>query len=252
MRQAHRSALKRARSRAALAGALCPPQCARAFVHRSLSLAAAIAARYAALERRWPALALVLRELKEPGVSIRMTRLAEHSSIFLNPRLLLSMAVTHRRELHELVERSAPSRTSDEPPSARPIFRETKQAAPARTGVIERILWRTLREERPSKATGIPAADRGARMLAAVPHPVAPAPSPSPSGMVVRRTQRPSEGQPAAGEKAKAELERPAAGIARNVPAAAPTPAEITRITDQVLQVLDRRIVAQRERMGRV
>src|SRR4029077_8131697 len=129
-RKAHRTLLERARSRTALAGRLCPPRRTRAFVHRSLLLAAAIAARYAALERRWPALALVLGEGEQPGVSVRQTRLATHTSIFLHPRPLLSMPVETRREVLRVTQSGAAAGSRGEVRRVQPVTREAERSMP--------------------------------------------------------------------------------------------------------------------------
>jgi hypothetical protein len=248
MRNAHRTFLERARGRAALAGRLCRPRHARAYMHRSLSLAEAIAARYATLERRWPALALVFGEREQPG---REAHLATLTSIFLNPRLLLYTPAMSHAERTLDTQMGMPAEPNGAASPLQPVPRAAARTAPARTGIIERIVRRTHREER-ARRPAAPSAAATSGWQTPGPGAVAPATSSSASGVVVRRGQGAVADRGAARERAKTDPERPPDTVARKALPSAPGPSDITRITDQVMQMLDRRIVAQRERMGRV
>jgi hypothetical protein len=252
-RESHQTILNRAHGRTALARRLSLPQRTPRRVHRSWFLAAAIAARYALLERRWPALALVYRQRDEHGATIQQTSVVTHSSIFVSPRLLLSMLVTPRQKVRHVAGESvrAWATGSDGVPRTLVLSPKREQAARPQREVIERIVRRTVREERVGMATGLSAVSSSART--AEPARGANPPVPSPLlGIVHRRNPRTNEEWPAVREQAQAELQRPAITTVPNAPAAVHSQAEITRITDQVLQTLDRRIVAQRERMGRI
>jgi hypothetical protein len=222
-------------------------------VPRSWFLADAIAARYAVLQRRWPVLALVYPRRDEPSVFISQPQPAARSSILVNPRLLLSMLVTHRQEVRQFGQESSPARLIGRHVVARTLAvpRKAEQVAQTQREVIERILRRTLREERVGGATGLPA-DWSLRTVPPVTRSrdlAAPTPS---MRMVYPGNPRTREERPATAEGVQAELHRSPAAAVRHAEALVHSQAEITRITDHVLHALDRRIVAQRERMGRV
>ena len=115
---------------------------------------------------------------------------------------------------------------------------------------VARIVRRTVREEN----SGRPAADTSAT----APHGALPekrsAMQTDSLERVYRQPGKANNDISAIAMDTSNENDKPRGVTGRDISAASAvsSPVDITRLTDQVLQALDRRIVAQRERMGRV
>jgi hypothetical protein len=199
-------------------------------------------------------MALVYRQRDERGVAISQTQLATHTSILVSPRLLLSMLVTHRQQAQTVAGKSVstPSIGRAEVPRTVLTLRNSEQPVRTHSEIVERIVRRTVRQELVGKAIRLPAASNGTRIATSAPAVSEGATASSVSGMVYRSNTRTNHERPTVAERAEAEPQRPAVTALRHAPAPVQSEAEIAQITDQVLHALDRRIVAQRERMGRV
>ena len=149
VREVHQNILHRARIYAAPARRFSSRRRRPSGLHRSRYLAAAITARYAILERRWPALALVYQQRGELGVSILRMSPQIHSSILLNARLLLGTPVTHREESQRFAGRTVVTQSigRDEASRTWAVPRKAPQEARMQETVIERVLSRAVREE---------------------------------------------------------------------------------------------------------
>jgi hypothetical protein len=255
IREAHRRILNRARGYGALARWLLSHRRDLSRLHRPRSLAAHITARYALLQRRWPAMALVYQLRDEQGVVLSQTQLAAHTSILVTPRLLLSMLVTHQRGAEPAARNSVATLPIGrvDVPRTLVALRDSEQPMRTQPAIVERIVRRTVRSEWAGKATWLPVGSSGAPEAMSAPGMNERATASPVLGMVYR-SNAPMNHQRRAAVTGQAESESPrrAAAVLRHAPAAAQTPTQIAQITDQVLQALDRRIVAQRERMGRV
>lgn len=221
---------------------------------RAWNLTQAIAARYAAIERRWPAMALVFEQPDRTGLSVTNTYHTTHSSLFMNPRLLLPRLVPHRVEKQHVVA----DRTLVQPvgvnvvPLAAVGPSRSQQNIQEQDRVVARIVRRRVREELPLVADARPVS-RTSVQAARVSREDPSASRPPALARVYRRAATAKGDISAVAATARAERGTSSA-VARRDSAVAATgqqPVDITRITDEVLQALDRRIVAQRERMGR-
>jgi hypothetical protein len=221
---------------------------------RAWSLAQTIAARYTAIERRWPAMALVFEQPDRTGLSLTNSYQTTHSSLFMNPRVLLRRLLPHRAEKPNVVA----DRTLAQPlgvnaipmtmaASSRPQANSQEQ-----DNVIARIVRRTVREEFPLMANAGPVG-RISGQAGQVEQEEPGVSRRLPSLTRVYRRTAIARGEVSA-VAATARIERKVSSAVaerdRGVAATSQLPVDITGITDQVLQVLDRRIVAQRERMG--
>ncbi len=253
-RKQYRALLDRANGYSALACRMLPALRTSRTAQRSWHLAQAIAARYAAIERRWPVMALLFEQSERTGVSVSNAYHITHPSIFMNPRVILRMLVSQRAAERRAVAGRTP---------AQPVGRQgapmtlaaTSISQPGRqeqSEVIARILRRAVRDENPPQAS-VQALERSVRMAqGALVENVASARTPS-LARVYRHAAKSKDAAPAVAAAARTEPERSSAVAGRDNAARAAVQSEmdITRITDQVMQTLDRRIVAQRERMGR-
>lgn len=254
-RKQYRALLDRANGYSALACRMLPALRPSLTAQRSWHLAQAIAARYAAIERRWPVMALLFEQPERTGVSVANAYHITHPSIFMNPRVILRMLVS---------QRAAEQRAVAERTPAQPVGRQAAPMTLAATSipqpgrqeqseVLARIVRRAVRDENPPQAS-VQAVDRSVRMAqGALVEKVASARTPS-LARVYRHAAKSNDAAPAVAAAARTEPERSSAVASRDKAARAAVQSEvdITRITDQVMQALDRRIVAQRERMGRV
>lgn len=275
-RKPYRAVLHRAHGYTAQASRLSPARRTPCSAQRAWNLAQAIAARYAAIERRWPAMALVFEQPDRTGLSVTNTYHTTHSSLFMNPRLLLRMLVPHRAEKQHVVADRTPAQSFGVKAAPMTVVFHSRppQSIQEQDDVIARIVRRAVREELPSKVNARPAgrasvqaaqveqeepgASRRSPSLARVYRRAATAKGDTSVVAEAARTEREQSSVVAGRESAvaaaaRAERQQSGATAGRNISMAATGQSliDITRITDQVLQVLDRRIVAQRERMGR-
>lgn len=255
-RKQYRALLARAHGYTACASRMLPKRRMPATSQRAWNLAQAISARYAAIERRWPVMALVFEQPGRTGVSVSHTYHTTHPSIYMNPRVILRMLISHRGEVKRVVAERI---------LAQPFSREnapmTFAASPGRKlesqeqdEVVARIMRRAVRNENPVRENF----RQSERSLVRVGYvaPVEHAASVQPPSLprVFRHTAKSHDDTAAAATTVRTGREMPGvvAGRDMNAASAVPSPVDITRITDQVMQALDRRIVAQRERMGRI
>lgn len=253
-RKQYRALLDRANGYSALACRMLPALRTSRTAQRSWHLAQAIAARYAAIERRWPVMALLFEQSERTGVPVSAAYHITHPSIFMNPRLILRRLVSQRAAERRAVAVRTP---------AQPVGRQGAPMTLAATSipqpgrqeqseVIARIIRRAVRDENPPQASA-QAVERSVRVAqGALVENVASARTPS-LARVYRHAAKSKDAAPAVAAAARTEPERSSAVAGRDNAARAAVQSEmdITRITDQVMQTLDRRIVAQRERMGR-
>ena len=243
------------------------PRRQRSTAQRPWGLTEAIVERYSVLEQRWPLMAFIFEQPDRPRASVSNTFHATHPAVFMNPRVLLRMLVTHRAK----ERRAIADRTPEQPLNrvAAPMmtaFLRPKQKPQEHDDVIARITRRAVRDENPSKTNvrltestvaravqAAPKENTAAWHVHAAPMENTAAPRVPSLSRVFRRTANANDEAAPAAEDAGIERARSHAAAKREtgaVAAAQPMP-DIARITDQVMQALDRRIVAQRERMGR-
>jgi hypothetical protein len=230
---------------------------------RSGNLARAISARYALLEQRWPLMAFIFEQPERSSVTVSNAYHTTHPSIFMNPRVVLRMLVSHREEARRAVA---------DPMLIQPFNRASapitfaassgqKQRLQEEDEVLERIIRRAVREEHPLKAKVRSTEFTSVRADQAAPEKNAASLRLPPLARVFRHAPRANAEATAKAKNdvsvvaadSRIERARPSAAATREIIAAAAvqTPVDITRITDQVMRALDRRIVAQRERIGR-
>jgi hypothetical protein len=222
---------------------------------RSWNLARAISVRYAALERRWPVMAFVFEQPERAGVSVSHNYHTTHPSIFMNPRVILRMLVGQREIVqHAVADRaSAQSLGRELTPMTLAAGARQKPGIQEQDDVIARIVRRAIRDENPVRANG-KTIERAIVPVAQIsPEANTTFTSALALARVFRHVAKANNDEPAVAATAHAEKEKQDTGVDRGMRAAAvQSPVDITRITDQVMQALDRRIVAQRERLGRV
>lgn len=248
--------LKRTRGYVSLARRIQPVHHSRVTSPRSWNLAEAIVNRYAVIERRWPLMALLFEKPDDAQVLVSNTYHTSHPSIYMNPRVILRMLVSHKEEINRVVTEPTPAQSSFVKEAAAMTLAATprQQLVMKHEEAITRIARRALRDEAPvgenaRQSARSPArfaqtdsvqngATRRAPMLA----------------RVFRHAAKKNNDATAVAMNVTDEKQKPrtVAGRELSTAAAVPPQVDITRITDQVIQALDRRIVAQRERLGRV
>jgi hypothetical protein len=255
-RKQYRALLARAHGYVAYASRMLPARRAPVTSQRAWKLAQAIAARYAAIERRWPVMAFIFERSGDTGAAVSNTFDITHPSIFMNPRLILRMLVSHRENAQRVVAAHTPALPFGTEPASMTLAAppSLKQGRQGQGDVIARIVRRAVREEHSVTAINGPAARTAIPLTQ-----VAPAGNPATARSsslirVYRRDTNANNDTTAITASAGSGKEKPRVVAGRDLSAAvvAPTPSDITRITDQVMQALDKRIVTQRERLGRV
>lgn len=220
----------------------------------SLSLSQAIIARYAAMERRWPAMALIFDQPDRAGIAVSHSPNITHSPIFINPRILLGMLVSQPAvKQHVAVNRPVvQSIGGKELPMKLVTSSRPEQTVHERSDVVIRVIQRSVRIENELKniRSRRPASLFQRQMIpeenmASVRTPIL--------ARVYRRTAQANDDKSIDAKTMRAESEKTSPALSRDKNVSAnQSQVDITRITDQVLQALDKRIVAQRERLGRV
>jgi hypothetical protein len=224
------------------------------------AMLAAIARRYARWQGRWPDLHPVLWHpwrgiTLQPAVHRTRLHLAPHLRLTVLARSGPEGAPSAGRATRQWVaqERSAASRPAGQPPVAVPGHQPLAL-------VVGRLQAGRLVETVPVETIVNRLARRGVRVeTVGAPRPQLPqsegstAGAPRPVPRVVRRSGAVGTGDdqpPAAETFAAASRTRPATA---QVPGHGELPSlDLNRLTDQVVQAIDRRIIAQRERLGRV
>lgn len=222
---------------------------------RSGDLARAISARYGLLEQRWPLMAFIFEQPERPAGTISNTYHTTHPSILLNPRVLLRMLVSHRAEKQRATADRNPAQAFNRGAAHMTLAASPgqKQRPQEQDDVIARIVRRAVRNESPFKTNTRSTSRTNPRTAQTAPmENDAFAQTPSLSRVFRHSAKAKDDASPIVAT-ARTEREKPSAAAMRESSATitSQTPLDITRITDQVMQTLDRRIVAQRERMGR-
>lgn len=223
---------------------------------RAQWLVQSLLARYAAMERRWPLMSLIYEQPDHTIHSASPNYVATYSSFFINPQVLIRMlekqqvmtpTVKKQQGQIQFQNRKAFPRMPLSPSKLEKVVLEQNL-------VTNRIIRRTIRNE--TQAT------ENIHLTKATPSGVVPQ-------ILDRSAAQAKVSSPERIYRRSAEIQNETASIKkpestgdhknlenaasrdRNSGTAQPS-VDITRITDQVLQALDRRIVAQRERMGRI
>lgn len=259
-RQSFRAVLNRIHRYKRFASQYSPPKSSitpvSSIAYKTLSLAQSLIHRYASLEQRWPLIALIFQLTNRTSTSIARNNVIARSSFFINPRVLIRMlekqqvmtpTVRKQQGQIQFQNRKAFPRMPLSPSKLEKVVLEQNL-------VTNRIIRRTIRNE--TQAT------ENIHLTKATPSGVVPqilgrsaaqAKVSSPERIYRRSPEIQNETASIKKPESTGDHKNPenAASRDRNSGTAQPS-VDITRITDQVLQALDRRIVAQRERMGRI
>lgn len=205
---------------------------------RAAAFAQALIDRYAPGSPWWPVLGLVFTQ-SAPGVTLRPV--LQHHALYLAPRLNLTfLASLHgpQSPQPDRVWQGQRITTHEE---------RTVQRLIART---ERVVQRLATREQ-QLVTRLVAREERAEIAAPKNRPVVTCSVAAPridqdrvAAGVPRRTT--------AGSLADQELASAARPAGAGQPLATLPPADVSRLADQVIQAIDRRIIAQRERLGRI
>lgn len=254
-RKQYSALLNRAHGYASLASRMLPHLRTPVTAQRSWTLAEAIANRYAATERRWPVMALLFEKPAQAGVTVSNTFNTSHPGIFINPRVILRMLVSHKEGINKVITERMPAQPFVKGAANMTLAASTKQQlVQQHEDVVTRIVLRTVREETPVIENHRQPSRNRARVAQNVPvenDTVIRSPILT---RVFRHAAKANNESTVVAMSASNEKEKPrtVAGRELNTAVAMPAQVDITRITDQVMQALDKRIVAQRERMGRI
>lgn len=247
--------INRAHGYAAHAQRRVPVRRAQGIAQRAQNLAQAIIARYAALERRWPGMAMVLEQARNEAGSETHAYHITHPSIFINPRVLLRMLVNQRvPEPRVAAERAMDRQERTVAPMTYAAAQRQDQTPLRSEDVMERIVRRAVRRESTPAENGKPSERTPVRVAQVAAVEKVNQERASSLARVYRRTPPTNSDTPSVTPTARSEQGKIVQGAWRdtNAKAAIQASVDITRITDQVLQALDKRIVAQRERMGKI
>lgn len=247
--------LKRTRGYGSLAKRMQPVHHSRVASPRSWNLAEAIVSRYAVIERRWPLMALLFEKPDHAQVSVSNTYHTSHPSIYMNPRVILRMLISHKEEINRVVAERIPAQSFGKKAAVMTLAATPRQQLVKKhEEAITRIARRALRDEAPVGENARQSARSPAR-FAQIDSVQNGAIRKTPMlARVFRQAAKMNNDATAVAMNTSDEKQAPrtVAGRQLSTAAAVPPQVDITRITDQVIQALDRRIVAQRERLGRV
>lgn len=228
-------------------------------VPRVSAMLAAIARRYARWQGRWPHLHPILGH---PGRGITLQPAVHRTQLYLAPHLRLTVLARSGPEgtpsagrptrRGPVQERSTLSRLAGQHPVAAPGHQPLEMVVgrlqagrlvgtvPVDT-IVNRLVRRGVRVE--TVGTPRPQLPQSEGSMAEATRPVQ---------RVVRRTAAAMSGDnPPTAAETFAAASRPRPAMAQ-VPGHGEPPLDLNRLTDQVVQAIDRRIIAQRERLGRV
>jgi hypothetical protein len=208
-------------------------------------------ARYQYHEQRWPFLGYEFKQFKVDATSVINQNNTHYSSVLVNPQMLLRLLVSHQHSLLKI----------------QPVLREIRGRFSSIENVVIKTLPLNIRVEKTDLVTRI--LHQGIR------HETAPvltsnnkvSPSsqnntynppnqriskPKVASKIYRKTSTVSESVTQQSPQSKhtekgLNFNNTQSSISDNQPIV-----DINRITDQVMQALDNRIVAQRERLGRM
>jgi hypothetical protein len=223
------------------------------------AMLAAIARRYARWQGRWPHLHPILGH---PGRGITLQSVVHRTQLHLVPHLRLTVlarsgpegapsaeSATRRGPVQE---RSTASRLAGQPPAAAPGHQPLEM-------LVGRLQAGRLVETVPVETIVNRLVRRGVRVeTVGTPRPQLPqfegstAEAMRPVPRIVRRTAAAMSGDnPPTAAETFAVTSSPRPAMAQ-VPGHGEPPLDLNSLTDQVVQAIDRRIIAQRERLGRV
>jgi hypothetical protein len=237
-----------------------PPESSITYIssvaHRTQSLAQFLIQRYASLEQRWPLIALIFQLADRITASVPPNNVTAYSSFFINPQVSIRMLAKQQMMIPTVIKQQGQMQLQNRKafPRMQILSSKLEKVLLEQNLVANRIIQRTIRDE--TQAT------ENIRLIKAAPSGVVPQ-------ILDRSTVQAKVSSPERIYRRSAEIKNEAASIKkpentgdhknrenaasrdRNSGTSQPS-VDITRITDQVLQALDRRIVAQRERMGRI
>ena len=215
--------------------------------------AEAIAVRYKFYEQRWPFLSYELAQTKSEGVSILNQNNTHYASVLVNPRMLLRLLVSHQHTSQQIqpVRREILQHNV-------PMYREytnqqeLRNVRQEKIDIVTRILRQGERHENMPATPKLSVMRPSSLESSGVIPKAVPEKLQTPVSKVFRQVSVTPE--------VETDLSNAPTGINKSstmygsskanpqIPAAV----DINRITDQVMQALDQRIIAQRERLGRI
>lgn len=219
----------------------------------SAEFAAALLARYADRQMGPAGLDLVLLRTRAPAAG---QHIVNRLAVQVQPRLQLLLRAGSPPGSPGVATVPVPALQT----LVRPLTRLLRERIETQT-TVERLLARQVRAEGPASASGVPTSLAQAApalpamaTLARGRPPVPPVPA---IPRVIRRSAPPPVAQPEArglGQAAPSFQDRAWPDSQRRAGAAQPgfsSPADLDRLTEEVVRAIDRRIVAHRERLGR-
>ncbi|MES2823572.1 MAG: hypothetical protein V4732_08220 [Pseudomonadota bacterium] len=218
-------------------------------VRRSNNFAQVIAARYSAIEQRWPLMALIFEQPSQGDTSMTNNYHASHPSFFISPRILLRMLVKQETHHSSAVVNTAAS-LSNSSVAVQKIFSVNTQSETridSSEEFITRIVSRSVRNEIVDEVKRIKSPSNSEAQHAFV------ARSKINLPLVFKRSETDTQDSTNNSSTNESQsLQKKSSNMTGISQQASPPSVDISRITDQVMQALDKRIVAQRERMGRI
>ena len=216
-------------------------------------MAEAIAARYASVMGRWQVLAYIFEQRQIQEMNLSNVNNTINSPVFVNPRVLLRLLVSQNQQSPQQVSQAVRGTEAAIRTASKELINISRQNVRRETiDIVARILRQGLRSESP-ESEAFRAVGRQSPLTALPNQEDAHFGSPLSVQKVYRQAPKVQENIPAVSESLN---EVPVKGeLFKRVQAertAGQSQMEIDRLTDQVIQAIDRRIVTQRERMGRI
>lgn len=254
-RKRYRAVLDRAHGYTVSADLLLPVRCSFGISKRTSFLARAISARYAAIERRWPVMAVIFEQAERTGAPVSHNYHITHPSIFMTPRVILRLLVKHHEDARRVASQTAPAlplgseaasmtlvsrheevrRVAPETTSASP----RQEQAPQENETVARIFRLAVREEHSSRRAEPP--ENTSSMQSPL------------LERIYRHNSFVNNDTSVSAVNAAHEKEKTLVKAERDTTSALQAaPVYVNYLTEQVIQAIDRRIIAQRERLGRL
>lgn len=219
---------------------------------RAAAFAQAITDRFTVRALPWLPQSLTFKQ-DRPGVAVQY--LQQHSHTHVAPRLALTVlawpAAQPGSAAHEPARPASRLRVEQEIRTLRTVIRLSESSAPEQ--LVHRVLAQSRRVEGMPPAAHLQASRSLLREPASAEAAELETPMVQPVPRIVRRLA-PVEADQVASMR-PAEGSRPVRGEGLRATGTSPRPPEqvidVNRLTDQVIQAIDRRIIAQRERLGR-
>ncbi len=216
---------------------------------RSGGFAQAIAARYSAIEQRWPLMALIFEQPSLGDAAVTNNYQTSYPSFFISPRILLRMLVKQETHQSSTVENTA-ANLSNSSVTVHKVFSvqtKTETRSDYSEEFITRIVSRAVRNEVAMDMKKVKPSLRTESQDEFVSHSKINLP------LVFKRGElgtRDSINNSAKNETQT--IQKKSSNNSGTDVYTSPPSVDIACITDQVMQALDKRIVAHRERMGRI